>query len=156
MIISIGIYAPYTVYQKTAVVKQAGKEVSQSLLEARNMALHGLENSGNNLDIGLVFDTTNNKLIYKWYPFQEDGTISTTSQVIKEKTLPAWIIIESIAWESNEREFLFRAISWEILYRPNINPLLIPIPIEISFMWDNSSLFRISLQYDPRSFITDY
>jgi len=42
-IVSIATYFPYAHHQKKTLVAQALREIAQSLSEARNLALHGLD-----------------------------------------------------------------------------------------------------------------
>jgi prepilin-type N-terminal cleavage/methylation domain-containing protein len=44
-IISLATYMPYAHHQKKTLIKQGAREITQSLSEVRNFALHGLSSS---------------------------------------------------------------------------------------------------------------
>mgnify|MGYP000745960207 FL=1 len=44
-------YAPYSHYQKKALLKQGQKEIVQSIYEARNLAINGLEVADKNVAV---------------------------------------------------------------------------------------------------------
>jgi hypothetical protein len=77
-----------------AKVRSAGKEISSSLYEARNMALHGVTD-GSNVSIGLVFDSSEenkNKIHFYSYPHSFSGAqiipiLSDEIQLLKTYTL---------------------------------------------------------------------
>jgi prepilin-type N-terminal cleavage/methylation domain-containing protein len=50
-IIMFTSYIPYQYHQKKTALKLAAREVSQSLSEARNLALHGLDTGSGNLSL---------------------------------------------------------------------------------------------------------
>jgi prepilin-type N-terminal cleavage/methylation domain-containing protein len=51
-IISLATYIPYAHHQKKTLIKQAAREITQSLSEARNLAINGLSTlSGANLNV---------------------------------------------------------------------------------------------------------
>jgi len=57
-IISMAAYLPYAHHQKKVLVKQAAREVTQSLSDARNLAINGLsESGGSNLNVALLFES---------------------------------------------------------------------------------------------------
>jgi prepilin-type N-terminal cleavage/methylation domain-containing protein len=43
-ILMVMTYAPYNYYSNKAKVRVTAKEISQSLYESRNLAIHGLDN----------------------------------------------------------------------------------------------------------------
>lgn len=63
----LGIYAPYSYQQHKASVKFAAKEISQSLSDTRNMAIHGRTLEEGNAHIGL-FIKKRDTLEYRAYP----------------------------------------------------------------------------------------
>jgi len=112
-------YAPYSHYQKKALLKQWKKEIVQSIYEARNLAVNGLDVSGNNVSVGILFDNTSQeaskKLTYYSYPLDTDTTSLNPAslpqdRIIKSKDLPNQIQLEEISWEK-QFFFLFDAIS---------------------------------------------
>lgn len=64
-------YAPYNFYQQKAKVKIAGREIAQSIYEAKNLAISGkaFDDSGKdkNQSIGIVFEKGENTI--KYYRF---------------------------------------------------------------------------------------
>ena len=43
ILISVSFYSPYGFHQKKVSLKMGAKEISQSLAEARNMAINGID-----------------------------------------------------------------------------------------------------------------
>jgi len=62
-------------YQKKALLKQGKKEIVQSIYEARNLAINGLEVGNNNVSIWLYIDArdTSNKIL-QYYSYDNLDT----------------------------------------------------------------------------------
>jgi prepilin-type N-terminal cleavage/methylation domain-containing protein len=64
-IISLATYMPYAHHQKKTLIKQAAREITQSLSEARNLATNGLSTlSGASLHVGLYFPPAATQIDY--------------------------------------------------------------------------------------------
>lgn len=50
-LISVMSYAPYNFYQKKVAIKNTGKQIAQTILRAKNMAVNGLINNDENQKI---------------------------------------------------------------------------------------------------------
>lgn len=85
-IISLSVYMPYSHHQKKTLLHQASKELSQSLSEARNLAVHGRASGSGNLHIGLYI-ASEGSLVYHAYPLSSTGALSD-AEVIKSKKMP--------------------------------------------------------------------
>jgi len=172
-------YAPYSYFQKKAQVKIAAKEISRTISESRNMAIHWVESSSWNLSIGIYFETLswsleNNEIKIYWYPYEfwtgskvvlNDDFLINTINIQKD------IGIDNIWIEDNEENvsinknalFLFSAITWEWNYFyfdwGNRRDLVLwennKINIEFSYRWNDWNLEKV-LKYYTKTHISDY
>lgn len=171
IIITMSLFEPYHYYQKKIKIKLATKDISQSLYDARNMAINWIS-SGSNSSIWVYLDSANkNKIQFLSYPYTFSWssitpTISADIKLIKEVTLEQWIQIDKIwvtsldtTWKSNWL-FFFNSITWSwefYTFSPNGN---IPdenakIKIDISYMWSSSPWLTQSLFYYTKTNIVD-
>ncbi len=105
-------YVPYAYQWKKLAVKQAGKELSQSLYEARNLAVSGTA-SGSNLSVWLYINTdasTRHQLSFYGYPYESIIIDPTLWILLETRPLPVGVEIRAIQWQDNAL-FLFEAIS---------------------------------------------
>ncbi len=166
-IMTIVTYVPYSFYSNKEKVRITAKEVSQSLWEAKNMAINGLSNSTSNVQIGLYFDKNSwNKLRYLSYPYDFSGTyitsedISQNIRLIKDKALPDSVNISSI----NDKEnmlFIFHSISWSLDTKyydwTNFQTYASwDLDIHFWFKWVISWPLSKIVKYNTKTFITDY
>ena len=115
-------YIPYKYYNDKAILKQWSKLISQSLYEARNLAVNGYKET-NNRSIWLYFESGEiNTLKFFSYPFSNDENTALIKAIewndinlIKKIDLPEWL---QISWINNEAKFLFyfTAIKWKWKY----------------------------------------
>lgn len=160
-------YIPYNFYMNKARVKTSIREISQSLYEARNMAINGVS-SGSNLSIWLYLDAQNNSnnLQFFSYPYSFSGTdisneISSDIKLIKTYKLLPNINILDIDWKDNWL-FFFESITgsgsyyyWENNTKNEItnNEIKINISYNGAVIW--TSLFW-ELTYFTNTNIVDY
>jgi hypothetical protein len=164
---TIMTYVPYSFYSNKEKVRITAKEVSQSLWEARNMAINGLSNLNSNVQIGLYFDKNFwNKVRYLSYPYDFSGTyitnedISKNIRLIKDKTLPDSVNITSI----NDKEnmlLIFHSISWSLdtKYYDGTSFKTYSswwINVNFWFKWVVSWPLSKIVKYNTKTFITDY
>lgn len=153
-IISLATYIPYAHHQKKALIKQAAREITQSLSEARNLAINGLSTfSGANLDVGVYFSSGATQIDYYTATGGLD-ILSLPSQVYKTKILPRGIVINSIDWSAWWALIHYQAISgsWYISNTPFSND----IHINISYRWATNPILQKNITYYTKSFISDY
>ncbi len=163
------VYIPYSHYQNKLLLKQWVRELSQSVLEIKNLAINWVNSSSWNLSVWLYINTedTNWEYIkYFSYPFsftwsQIDKIETTDIKLIKTKTLPYGVKIEDINWEK-EFLFFFTAISgeWKYIYWDNSwNKQSFTgslININLSFKNSSSQSLQKSINYYTKSSIIDY
>lgn len=167
-ILSIATYVPYSFYQNKEKLRTWAKEIAQSIVEARNLAINWLSNSNSNVSIGLYFDKNlKNKLEFFSYPFDYVGPLKTTEdteawiKLLKTREIPAWISINNVEWHENFY-IVYDAISWNAKYFYENNNIFIPytqtwtININIWFMWRTSGIFSKTVKYDTQTYISDY
>ncbi|MDD5213150.1 MAG: prepilin-type N-terminal cleavage/methylation domain-containing protein [Candidatus Gracilibacteria bacterium] len=165
--ITIMTYVPYNFYSNKEKVRITAKEVSQSLGEARNMAINGLSNSNSNVQIGLYFDkNAGNKIRYLSYPYDFSGTyitnedISQNIRLIKDKTLADSVNITSV----NDKEnilFIFKSITGDLeLKTSNAGTFQTytsgKLDINFGFKGASSGPLTKTVKYNTKTFITDY
>lgn len=170
-ILLLSSYVPYSYMQNKALLKIGTKDVSQTLYQARNLAINGFENENkNNASIGVYFDTTNPDIIeYYSFPYSiEEGDIipeeNTNIKKIKEIVLPKWVQIDSVYWKEKFL-FFFNAITWkgDYYYWENWSMVKSEVPtahrdiiIKISFRWSTSSNLQKQIIYYTPTHILDY
>ena len=156
-IVSLAAYFPYAHHQKRTLVKQGMNEVSQSLKNARNMAIQWRTSWSWNLHIWLFFKDENT-LLFQGYDLSATGSISD-ADIISKRNLPRWVTLTgSLVWT----EYFFEAISGDMVKRKLENTTFTDISheqreeIEISFMQSSSDQFRRVLYYFTKSHISDF
>lgn len=88
-IISVATYMPYAHHQKKVLVKQAARELSQSLSETRNLAINGLLSGSGNVNTALRFASGATKLEYYTYTGALAASYDATfMKSMKQKDLP--------------------------------------------------------------------
>ena len=158
-------YAPYNLFIKKADLRNASKNISKTLSESRNMAIHWISSSVWNLSIWVYFDEDNKNIVKIFsYPYNYQTwsqiVVDDDSLILKEIDLWQDIWIEEIEGKSKVL-FLFEAISWKWHYFDfeNVKSDLVvsdnKIEIEYSYKWASSNL-RKTLDYYIKTYISDY
>lgn len=113
-------YVPYNFYMNKVKVRSTIKEISQSLYEARNMAINWISDWSNK-SIWLYIDIDEkDTLTFFSYPHtftwsQITNQISSDIEFIKSYKLLEWMELRSIMWKNNWL-FFFDAITWKWKY----------------------------------------
>lgn len=151
-IIMFATYIPYEHHQKKTLLRQAAREISQSLSEARNLAIHGLDTGSGNLTIALHVVPWENKIDYYAYPYLENPSLATLNVDYKFKTkdLPRNILIESVDSKTDPFLFSFFAISGSGSFSKTI------LPIVVSYAGSDEAILQKEIQYYTKSYISDY
>jgi len=165
-IIVVMSYVPYSYYQNKAKLRISVKEISQSISEAKNLAINGYTNSWINNSIWLYFDTSSDKIKYFSYPYTYSWSqiqISWDSNIklIKEKKMLPWIKLDKIEWNENILMF-FSAIywTWSFYYwdedwnRQNLSQNI--INIDISYKWATTPNLQKTIRYYKNTGMIDY
>jgi len=161
-------YIPYNHYIKKANLNTAVKDISQSLYNARNMAINWLSWDGSNRSIWIYLDATDkNKIKFYSYPhnftnISIDTSVYPNIKELKTLVLPEWVQIDNIEDENNWL-FLFSAIYWIWTYYyfnaswENVFNLTDDeITIKISYKWSTSSSLTKEIIYFKKTNIVDY
>ncbi len=160
LILTVMTYVNYATYQNIAKVKLSLKEVSQSINDARNMAINGYDRNMVNQSIWIYFDLQNNNVQYYWYNFNSWITLSEAS-IIKEKKLQDGVEIthlsghtkmmihfSSIYWVPSmyyfDEDNTKHDFSWDIL------------DISISYRGIQNYPFKRELKYFKNTNVVDY
>lgn len=167
-IMTIMTYVPYSFYSNKEKVRTTAKEISQTLLDARNKAINWLSNSTSNVQIWVYFDkNAGNKISYLSYPYDFSWTyiisedLSQNIRLIKEKVIPEGIIINNIDSKDNML-FIFKSITWDLEMRYNNGWLFQTytstwlVNINFWFKWSSSWPLSKTVKYNIKTFITDY
>lgn len=153
-IISLATYIPYAHHQKKTLIKQAAREITQSLSEARNLAINGLSTlSGANLNVWVYFSQEATQIDYYTSAWTLD-ILSLPVDVYKTKKLPQGMQVDSVWGSSSGSLIHFSAISWS-WYISNI-AFTSDIQIDISYKWASTPVLQKSITYYTKSFISDY
>ncbi len=151
-IISLATYFPYAHHQKKTLIKQAAREVTQSLLDARNLAIHGLDTGSGNLNVWLYFASWATQLDYVVSTWSLD--IVSLPWAYKIKKLPRGIVVSSIDGGTGDRLFSFDSItgsgsiSWSLTSDT--------VSILLSYRWTSSPVLQKEITYYTKSYISDY
>lgn len=170
-IIVMMTYAPYNYYQNKQKLRQATKEISQSLYDARNMAINWYSSTWSNLSIWLFFDNSDsekNKLTFFSFPYSildnqiiPSESASLNIKIIKEILLPQGIQIDKI-WSNDKFMFYFSSIDWVwkyFSYDDSLNKTIYSsqtVDIDISYKWSSSVNLNKTLKYLTPNNIVDY
>jgi len=153
-LISMATYIPYAHHQKKVLLKQASREITQSLSEARNLAINGIDSGSWNLNIGLYFWVNAQEIEY----YASTGALDLSSKgildVYQVKTLPLWIQIDSIAGNSQEYFFTFDSITGSGSIYPSVWDE--EIEVKISHKWSTNPVLQQKILYYRQSYISDY
>ncbi|QFR38764.1 hypothetical protein A9Q91_00835 [Candidatus Gracilibacteria bacterium 28_42_T64] len=168
--LSMASFVPYNYYVNKAKLKTTVKEISQSIYEARNMAINGVISSTGNVSIGIYFDNSeeeNNKIHFLSYPYSFTGVDISTSgseiESIKTLVLQPGMQIDSIHGNENGL-FFFQAISgsseyfyWESGIRKDILTAgEDTIDISISYKGSTTRNLQKNITYYIKTNIIDY
>ncbi len=168
--LSMASFVPYNYYVNKAKLKTTVKEISQSIYEARNMAINWVISSTWNVSIGIYFDNSeeeNNKIHFLSYPYSFTGVDISTSwseiESIKTLVLQPGMQIDSIHWNENGL-FFFQAISWSSEYfywESGIRKDILTawedtIDISISYKWSTTRNLQKNITYYIKTNIIDY
>lgn len=153
-------YLPYNFFMNKQKVRNTTKEISQSLYEARNMAINWLSNDSNK-SVWIYFDNTKENLIqffsyphtFTWSDIKNQ--LTTDIELIKSYKLIEWMWIKNINGKDNWL-FFFDAITWKWKYY-TFNNMWIKEDftwneIEINFSYKNASIWS-SLSWKIKYFI---
>lgn len=168
-IIFVPWFINYAYIQNKSNLKLTSKDISQSLYNARNMAINWFDSSSWNLSIWVYFDNrenNKNKLLFYSYPFDLD--IENTDllnysdkKFIKEVDFYKWVELKNVEWK-DKFLFLFNAISgsWNYYYWDSNNDMKSfswkTIDIKISFWWTDSKALTKNIVYVVWTNIVDY
>lgn len=151
-IVSLATYMPYAHHQKKTLVKQAVKEISQTLGESRNLAIHWLDTGSGNVYIWIDLIPWAKKIDY----YTSTGWIDLfiPENIYKTKLLPTWVEIVSINWDGTTSVYMdFSPItgSWEVVWT-----LWDTLSIIVWYKWTTDPILQKELIYYRKSFISDY
>lgn len=177
MIVLMFSYAPYNFYQNKAKLKLATREVSQSLYEARNMAISWVSTSNSvdfeNKSVWILFDTadTENWKIKYFYldkdVIKDDWNVDYWKVIIqtpvKERELQPWVFLTSLTsfpWKSYSKILIiYDASTWKIVVLDWDTKSQISwntLKIELKFQKSDSELLKRTITYYIKTNIVDY
>jgi prepilin-type N-terminal cleavage/methylation domain-containing protein len=169
-VISVASYVPYSHFQKKSLLNQWVKEVVQSLYEARNLSINGLDSGSGNLSVGIYFDTSddaNTSLTFLSYPHSFSGSQILTQetadiQIYKQKQLPQWVQVDHI---SDHEKFLvfFQSISgvgeyFSLSGWSGVKEVFSwdRLDIQLSYKWAETKTLQRNIEYYTDGNIADF
>jgi len=149
-------YAPYSFFQKKAELRVAAKEISKTLSESRNLAIHWTSSGWINQSIWVYFDK-NNKNIIKIFSY--DYNDKTHKYLLKEIKIQPNIWIEKVD-SKNTALFYYDSVSWSWSFYEKqdfTNPISESV-VKIDFSYKNSTsdILQKSIEYYTKTYISDY
>jgi len=155
-IISVSTYLPYAHHQKKVLLKQAAREITQSLRDARSLAINGLDTWSWNVNVALYLEANSRDVLYYSYPHDETLLLSDLSSRVayKRKILPLWTAINSITTHSWVL-FTFSAVTGSGLYDPVLS-WSGEVDIILSYNGSSSPTLQKNIIYYTNSYISDY
>ena len=155
-IISVSSYIPYAHHQKKILLKQWAREISQSLRDARSLAINGYNTWSGNVNIGLFFASGASTIEYFQYWLNETLTLTDiwSTSSYRTKILPRGVQIDSIDGVAQDVLFTYKAISgsWAV----NGASGTWQIDIQISYDGSTDSVLQKTISYFRESYISDY
>lgn len=151
-IVSLATYMPYAHHQKKTIVKQAVKEISQTLGESRNLAIHGLDTGSWNVYVGIDLLPWSRKIEY--YTSTWSINLFQAENIYKTKQLPTWAEIVSVNGDDTTQVRMnFSPItgSGEVVWTSWDT-----ISIVVWYKWTTDPILQKELIYYRKSFISDY
>lgn len=157
-IISLATYLPYAHHQKKIILKQSVKEITQSLSEARNLAINGVNTGSWNLNVALYFSSWATEILYYAIPHDRGFNVNNLpSETYKIKELAPGIQIDSIGGLSQPTLFSYSAIFWSGSFFPaSIATWSGELLIDVSYKWSTSPALQKTIRYFTQSYISDY
>lgn len=159
-IIVVMTYVNYAYFQNIARVKISLKEISQSINEARNMAISWFDKNWVNQSLWVYFDLDNKNLI-KLYSYNYNSwVVLSETNLVKERKLQDYVWIDYIWWK-NKVMIYFSSIyaEPEIYYFDDwsINTLNInELDFKISFKNALNFPLKRDLKYFKNTNVVDY
>lgn len=161
LILTTLTYANYAMYQNIAKVRLWLKEVSQSIHEARNMAINGYERNESNQSIWVLFDTNNKDTIsFYWFHFSSGITLSPDT-LIKQRKLQDSVGIDFVSGKDSmllyfsaiygEPTLYFLDDTWDFQEYTGAT-----LDISLSFREATRYPFKRELQYFKNTNVVDY
>lgn len=151
-IIMFASYIPYEFHQKKTALRVAAREVSQSLSDARNLAIHGLDSGSGNLSVGLYFASGATQIEYYAYPYtltMNTGTLDTAYK-IRSKKLPRGVNVYSIAGAPQDYFISFGAIHGSGAITEDT------VSIILSYGNSNDAVLQREVTFYTQTHISDY
>ena len=157
-IIALTSYIPYEHHQKKVLLKQWAREISQSLSEARNFAINGLNTGWGNLNIGLYLSPGGTQIDYYVSIWPLDVTALLPADLHKTKHLPKGVQIDTITGNAEGTLFLYEAIIWDWNITQETSWVVINdiVDIIISYKGATSPVLQKTINYYTNSYISNY
>jgi len=153
-------YANYAYFQNIARVKLSLKEISQSINEARNMAVSWLDKNWVNQSVWVYFDLENKNLI-RLYSYNYNSWVTLSQDnLIKERKLQDYVWIDYVWWK-NKVMIYFSSIyaKPEIYYFDDGNARILntdELDFKVSFKNALSYPLKRELKYLKNTNVVDY
>ena len=164
-LISLIAYAPYTYNINKQKVRHTGKEVSQLIYEAKNMAINWMISSDNdinntkNMSIAVKFDSSNkSKVTILWYP-HDTYNYSNPWESLYVLDLQPWMQFDSFNNNQTGGMLIFESITWSGKVYVNwseLSSLPDKIPLMFSFKGSDKITMQSEILYYPKNQIVDY
>ncbi len=160
-IIMIMTYVNYAYFQNIAKVKLSLKEISQSINEARNLAISWFEKNWINQSIWVYFDISNKNII-QFYSFNyNSGILLDSNQLLKERKLQNNIGIDVISSQDKIMIYFSSISAKPEIYSfdsAGIKSVFSPweLNFSISFKWASNFPLKRELKYFKNTNVVDY
>ncbi len=167
-ILSMMVYAPYQHYQTKQKVRNSAKIVTQTLQQARNLAINWISTGTWNTSIGVLFESGAIDITLFAYPYDKFSIISATDLIDKTswyiyegKKLEPWVQITWVKWANLETKvlFIYTAISgsWSYYYYNPIKTAFTETKPEIHiwFKGVNTGNLAKKIDYYTRTYVAD-
>lgn len=160
LIMTLAAYAPYQLYQTKQKVRNSVKIVTQSLYEARNMAINWTSSWSYNVDIWVLFEHDASEVVYYQREYSDDN--SKNYNELKRVQLAQWVEITKVNWWASWF-FWFDSVSWSWTYFENVPlPAVVnttissdKINIQMWFKWAETWLLTWEVDYYTKTYVAD-
>lgn len=158
-IIVIMTYVNYAYFSNIAKVKISLKEISQSINEARNMAISWFDKNWVNQSMWVYFDLNQNNTIQLYSFDYNSGILLDSSHLLKERKIQSNIWIDFIGWKDKVMIYFSSIYAKpEIYYNDDfINDSSdTELEFSISFKWATNFPLKRELKYFKNTNVVDY
>ena len=157
VILSMMVYAPYQHFQTKQKVRNSAKIVSQTLYEARNLAINGSLTGTWNSSIWVLFASWATDITLFQYPFEDVSGLNYADKtdqsvyLFENKKLEPWV---KISWK--DYLMIYEAISGSGVYLENWSSFTNNnLELSVWIWWADTWNLNKKIKYYTKTYVAD-